>query len=174
VRTTSTRTSTSWADFERAAPKLAARGRECIERFRFVFLGTVRKDGGPRVNPVEAQFVRGELTHAVLPDSVKGLDLVRDPRAYIHSPILEPALGKPGEFKLRGRAMRVDDTTLREAIREAIEHSSGWKPPTNWLFFRIEVEGAAFHVYDESTDTHVMETWTPERGYEATTRTITT
>jgi hypothetical protein len=48
-----------WADFEEAAPELAALGRERIERFGFVFLGTIRSDGGPRINPVEAHLVEG-------------------------------------------------------------------------------------------------------------------
>jgi hypothetical protein len=43
-----------WADFEVAASELATLGRERFERFGFLFVATVRKDGGPRVNPVEA------------------------------------------------------------------------------------------------------------------------
>ncbi len=39
-----------WADFETAAPMLAAQGRELIERFRFVLVGTIRRraDGDHR------------------------------------------------------------------------------------------------------------------------------
>jgi hypothetical protein len=39
------------ADFEEAAAELAALGRDRIERFGFVFLGTIRSDGGPRITP---------------------------------------------------------------------------------------------------------------------------
>jgi hypothetical protein len=164
----------SWAEFELAAPELAALGRERLERFRFVFLGTVRKDGGPRVNPVEAHLVEGELTHALMPWSVKARDLSRDPRAYLHTPILDAALGAPGEFKLRGRELRVTDTVLRDRIRETVERSGGWRPPVEWHFFRLEIEGVAFHAYDEAAEVHVVKTWTPERGYETGARTITT
>jgi Pyridoxamine 5'-phosphate oxidase len=143
-----------------------------MERFGFVFLGTVRNDGGPRVNPVEVHFVEGELAHALMPGSVKALDLLRDPRAYLHTPILDAALGRPGEFKVRAHAVPVEDA-LRDAIRDAVEHSSGWRPPTEWRFFRMDIESAAFHEYDEAADVHVLKRWTPERGYEATTRTIT-
>jgi Pyridoxamine 5'-phosphate oxidase len=145
-----------------------------MERFGFVFLGTVRKDGGPRVNPVEAHLVEGELTHALMPRSVKALDLLRDPRAYLHTPVLDAELGRPGEFKLRGRAVPVEDETLRDAIRDDVERSGGWRPPVDWRFFRFEIESAAFHEYDEAHDIHVLKRWTPERGYEATTRSITT
>jgi Pyridoxamine 5'-phosphate oxidase len=144
-----------------------------MERFGFVFLGTVRKDGGPRVNPVEVHFVEGELTHALIPTSVKALDLLRDPRAYLHTPVLDAELGRPGEFKLRTRAVRVEDEALRDAIRDAVERSSGWRPPEDWCFFRQDIESAAFHEYDEAAEAHVLKRWTPERGYESTTREIT-
>ena len=65
-------------------------GRERMERFGFVFLGTVRKDGGTRVNPVETHFVRGELTHALMPKSVKARDLLRDPRTLRNASVTTP------------------------------------------------------------------------------------
>jgi hypothetical protein len=109
-----------------------------------------------------------------MPDSVKAQDLVRDPRAYLHTPVLDAALGRPGEFKLRARALPVEEESLRDAIRDVVEHSSGWRPPAEWLFVRMEIEGAAFHEYDEAADVHVLKRWTPELGYADTTRTIMT
>src|ERR671922_49142 len=94
-----------WADFEQEAPELAALGRERIEQFGFVFLGTVRKDGGPRVNPAEAFIVEGHLALSLIPGSLKARDLLRDPRAFLHTPVVDRHLGAPGEFKLRGHAV---------------------------------------------------------------------
>jgi hypothetical protein len=162
-----------WADFEEAAPELAALGRERIERFGFVFLGTIRSDGGPRINPVEAHLVAGELTHALMKGSLKAHDLLRDARAYLHTPILDAASGAPGEFKLRARALSVSDAGLRSAIAGAIEDAGGYRPPNDWHFFTIDVEGAAFHDYDEAAEIHHVKRWTPESGHEASTRTIT-
>lgn len=162
-----------WADFERAAPELAALGRERIERFGFVFLGTLRKDGGPRVNPVEAHLVAGELTHAMMKGSVKALDLLRDPRTYLHTPVLDAELGTPGEFKLRARALPIEDERLRTAVQDAGAARGGWRPPDDWHFFRIYVESAAFHDYDPEEEVHHVKRWTPKRAYEASTRTIT-
>ncbi len=162
-----------WADFEEAAPELAALGRERIERFGFVFLATIRGDGGPRINPVEAHLVEGELTHALMNRSFKARDLLRDGRAYLHTPILDAASGAPGEFKLRARALPVSDAGFRSAIASAIEEAGGYRPPSDWHFFTIDVESAAFHDYDEAADIHHVKRWTPARGYEASTRTIT-
>jgi hypothetical protein len=162
-----------WADFEEAAPELAALGRERIERFGFVFLATIRKDGGPRVNPVEAHFVEGELTHAMMTASVKALDLVRDPRAYLHTPILSAASGEPGEFKARTWALPVVDDPMRGAIQDTVAERAGWRPPDDWRYFTLDLESAAFHDYDAAAEVHVVKRWTPERGYEAFTRTLT-
>jgi hypothetical protein len=38
----------TWAELERAAPEITARGRELLERFQFVFVGTLTKNGSPR------------------------------------------------------------------------------------------------------------------------------
>lgn len=70
-----------WANFEAAAPLLAAHGRELIERFRFVLVGTIRSDGTPRISPVEAHIVRGHLMLVMIPGTLKARDLLRD-RAF--------------------------------------------------------------------------------------------
>jgi hypothetical protein len=159
-----------WADFEQAAPELAALGRERIEQFGFVFVGTIRRDGGPRVNPAEAHFVRGELALTLLPRSLKALALVRDPRAFVHTPILERLLGTPGEFKLRARALPIADPALRCAVADTVERASGWRPGDDWRFFTLDVESASFHRYDENAETHLALRWTPERGVETETK----
>jgi hypothetical protein len=160
-----------WADFEEAAPDLAALGRERIERFGFVFLGTLRKDGGPRVNAVEAHFVEGQLAVATIAGSLKALDLLRDPRAFLHTPVLDARLGAPGEFKLRARAIEVRDPALRDAVAGTFERESAWRPPDDWPVFTMDVESAVFHAYDEPENVHRMLVWTPERGLESSTRT---
>ena len=60
-----------WADFEAAAPELAMQGRALIERFRFVLVGTIRRDGAPRISPVEAHFVRGHLMLVMIAGTLK-------------------------------------------------------------------------------------------------------
>jgi hypothetical protein len=94
-----------WADFETAAPLLAAQGRELIERFRFVLVGTIRSDGTPRISPVEAHIVRGHMMLVLIPDTLKARDLLRDPRILVNSPIIHPD-DPNAEFKLRGAGGR--------------------------------------------------------------------
>jgi hypothetical protein len=154
----------------RRAGALDALGGERIEQFGFVFVGTIRKDGGPRVNPVEAHLVEGHLALCMIRGSLKALDLLRDPRSFLRTPVLDAELGRPGELKLRARAVEVEDHALREAIADTLERKSGWHPPDDWHFFTLDVESAAFHRYDEEADLHHVLRWTPKRGVEASQR----
>jgi hypothetical protein len=143
-----------WADFEVAASELATLGRERFERFGFLFVATVRKDGGPRVNPVEAYVVDGHLVLNMMWRSRKALDLLRDPRIYLHTPITD-RLGAPGEFKAAGRALPIEEPALWEAASDVIEAAIDWRPPKRSHFFTVEVDRAAFITYDEDGTQHV-------------------
>jgi hypothetical protein len=126
-----------WADFEAAAPEVAAPARELIERWGFLLVGTIRRDGTPRISPIEAHFVEGQLMLVMMAGSWKAADLLRDPRLVLNAPITNP--DDPGaELKLRGRAVVVDDAELRHATAETIERASGWRPPDRWHFFSVD------------------------------------
>ena len=132
----------SWSDLEESAPELATHGRGLIERFDFVLLGTIRGDGTPRISPVEVHLVNGHLMLAMIPRSHKALDVRRDPRVVLQTPVTQA--GDPGdELKLRGRAVEVDDAQ-RDATADAIEAGSGWRPGSSWLFLSVAVEAAAY------------------------------
>jgi hypothetical protein len=152
-----------WADFETAAPELAARGRELIDRFGYVLLGTIRRDGTPRISPVEARVVEGHLMIVMIRDTHKARDVLRDPRLVLNTPISDPA--DPGsEFKLRGRVVVVEDRDLVEDAANATEAASGWRPPVDWHFFTVDLEDAALMDWDRGELT--MTRWSRERGLE--------
>jgi hypothetical protein len=104
----------TWKELEQAAPQIAARGRELIERFQFVLVGTLTKDGSPRITPVEAYIVDDHLLVNMIPGSLKARDLLRDPRVYVHAPVTAKE-GSP-EFKLAGRAAVLEDDALRRKL----------------------------------------------------------
>jgi Pyridoxamine 5'-phosphate oxidase len=138
----------TWSEFERAAPDVAARGRELLERFQFVLVGTLTKDGAPRVNPCEAYVVHGHLLLNMMPRSRKALDLLRDPRVYIHTPVTSKD-GQAGEFKLAGIARVVDDATLRRKLDELFWEMIQWRPAPESHYFEVLAERAAYHRYGE-------------------------
>jgi hypothetical protein len=152
-----------WAELEAAAPELAAAGRELIERFGYVLAGTIRRDGTPRISPVEAHFVEDDLRAAMMPRTLKVRDLLRDPRLVLNVPIVNPQ--DPGaEFKVRGRAVVLDDPAALRATADAIKAASDWRPRDDWHFFSIDVEEAALMLWVEGA--LQMTRWSRTAGFE--------
>lgn len=138
-----------WAELEAAAPELADRGRSLIESLGFVFVGTIRRDGTPRISPVEAHLVSGQLMLVMIPGTQKADDVRRDSRVVLQSPITHAA--DPGrELKLRGRVAEVGDEAQREATADRIEAVSGWRPGPSWLFLALQIEGAVLMEWEQS------------------------
>ena len=77
----------TWADFQRAAPQLAIKGRALLYQYGppLGYLATVRPDGGPRVHPFCPIIAEGGLWAYILRHSPKGADLRRDPRFALHA-----------------------------------------------------------------------------------------
>jgi pyridoxamine 5'-phosphate oxidase-like protein len=105
----------TWADFEAAAPEMAARGRDLMYRTGDGegLLVTVRGDSPPRVHPVNAGVVDGHLYTFVQAKSGKRRDLDEDGRYAFHTHYDPQA---PHEFQVRGRARQIDDEQLRAAV----------------------------------------------------------
>jgi hypothetical protein len=123
----------TWAQFELEAPEVAevaARlwpGQLALRRhvslpegaawFAVSYLGTVRRDGGPRVHPFCPILTDGRLFAAIPRSSPKGWDLRRDARCVIHA--------MPGadddELCIRAIAREVSgDASMRASIRETV------------------------------------------------------
>ena len=98
----------TWAGFEAQAPDLAARVRARFEAHKHLLIATLRRDGAPRLSGVEATIALGELWFGMMPDSLKGRDLLRDPRFALHSAPLDLELAE-GDAKVGGLALEVTD-----------------------------------------------------------------
>jgi hypothetical protein len=150
-----------WADFAATAPELAALGKERFARAGIVLVGTIRKDGTPRISPVEYYEVEGHLMLGMMWQSFKANDLLRDPRCLVHSVVTSRA-GNEGEFKLRGRAVEVSDPSLRTAYGDATEAEIGWRPTGDFHLFSLDIGDAAFVIYEE--DEQRTTRWTKDAG----------
>ena len=143
----------TWQELERAAPELAAHGRELIERFQFVLVGTLTKDGSPRITPVEAYIIDGHLLVNMIPRSLKALDLLRDPRVYVHAPVT--AKEGSAEFKLAGRAEVLEDEGLRQKLDDLFWEMIQWRPAPDSHYFDIVAARAAWVTYGDSGQTSI-------------------
>ena len=126
-----------WATFERAAPELAAAGRERLHG-RVAYFGTIRRDGSPRVHPV-TPIVSGDALYIFMePTSPKGKDLERDARFTIHAGV-EDIEGGRGEFALAGEASMVSGEARQRAVAAA-----SYVPAERYILFQLSV-GEVMH-----------------------------
>ena len=150
-----------WDEFTEACPELAKLGEERLRRHEVILLGTLRKNGFPRISPVEPDFVDGELMLGMMWQSPKARDLLRDPRCVVHN-VVPDRHGKEGDFKLYGRAEDVQDPARRERYRETIKARIDWAPDEpNFHCFAVDVESAGFVIFG---DEHYGMAWDPEGG----------
>lgn len=157
--------SVNWQAFCEAAPELAAEAERLFEKTRVILIGTVRRDGGPRISPVEYTLLDGELYLGMMWRSLKGRDLARDPRCTIHSAVTDRQ-GADGEFKAHGRALDVREPERRERVGRFWYEVSGWRPDEPYHLFAIDVESAALFVTEE--DARGVRRWRagqPVRAY---------
>lgn len=136
----------SWAEFEAAEPRFAARVRRLLTVRKHLTMATLRRDGSPRISGTEVQLADGELRIGSMPGAVKALDLRRDPRIAIHGPTTDPPKGRRwrGEAKIAGRAIELPSTDEAHA-------------------FRIDLDEAVITSVEDGR--LVVESWRPERGY---------
>ncbi|HEX6699154.1 MAG TPA: hypothetical protein VF101_00330 [Gaiellaceae bacterium] len=150
-----------WSAFAEAAPELAKLGEERLRARELCLVGTLRRNGFPRISPVEPDFVDGDLMLGMMWRSPKALDLLRDPRCVVHS-VVSDRMGTEGDFKLYARAVDVPNPDRRAAYRAAIKARIDWEPAEpNYHVFALDIDSAGFVVFGEE---RYGLAWDPERG----------
>ena len=114
----------TWAEFAEAAPELASLGEAQFARTGLALVGTLRRDGWPRISPVEPFIANGQLYLGMMWRSAKALDLLRDPRCTVHSTVSDRN-GTEGEFKVYGRAVEVTDPKELRQFCDAVYAAIG-------------------------------------------------
>ncbi len=150
----------TWDEFAATAPELAAIGERRFERTGLALVGTLRKDGWPRISPVEPYIVDGDLMLGMMWRSRKALDLLRDPRVVVHSTTCDRE-GPDGDFKLYGRAREVTDAAAGQRFGDAVKARINWHPPEPYHLFSVSVESAAFVIFGKES---FGLRWSPRRG----------
>ena len=123
---------------------MAALGEAQFARTGLALVGTLRRDGWPRISPVEPYIVDGQLYLGMMWRSVKALDLLRDPRCVVHSTVSDRE-GTEGEFKVYGRATEVTDLEERRRFGDAVYAAIGFRPEEpEFHCFAIAIESVVF------------------------------
>jgi hypothetical protein len=138
-----------WDEFAAACPELAQLGEERLRRRELCLVGTLRRNGYPRISPCEPEFVDGDLLLGMMWRSPKARDLLRDPRCVVHS-VVSDRMGTEGDFKLYAQAVDVRDPERRAAYRAAIKARIDWEPAEpSYHLFALDVESAGFVIFGE-------------------------
>ena len=148
----------SWAELQAAAPGLADKGEQRFDATGLILLGTLRKNGHPRISPVEPILTDGRLYLGMMWQSKKALDLLRDPRCLVHNTVADRE-GKDGEFKVYGQARAVADADDRERYCQALFAKIDWRPEGDeWHLFAVQVESVVFQQFGDDVG-HILERW---------------
>ena|SRR2546423_5870651 len=150
----------NWAEFAAAAPELAVTGRDRLLGPGVGLLGTLRRDGSPRISPCELFIVDGELMLGMMWQSRKASDLLRDPRIVVHSAVTNRE-GTEGDFKLYGRVRDVTDPGVRDRYADTLQEAIDWRPTEPFHLFALHIESAGYVVFGD--DQHAL-VWDPDRG----------
>jgi hypothetical protein len=144
----------NWAAFTTAEPDLAEKIENRFGSFTHHVLATLRKDGSPRTTGLEVRFLHGELWLGMMPNSLKALDLRRDPRFALQA---NPGPGTEmagGDVRISGRAIEVEDSAAKAAYVKEVE------PPQPFHLFRTELTEVV-RTYVEDDTYLVVEIWQP-------------
>jgi hypothetical protein len=126
-----------WDEFAEHQPRLAGLGKDRLEAPRVVLVGTIRRDGTPRLSPVEPLFWGRDLWLSMLWGSRKAR-----------------------ECKIRGRVVPEHDPIVQASYAAEVLSRLGWGPePGRFHLFWVDVEDVTFIRYDDATGDQYMARW---------------
>jgi len=139
----------TWEEFRQSDEHLAALAEERFDRSGLLLVGTVRRDGSPRISPVEPLITDGQLYLGMMWQSRKAVDLLRDPRCTVHS-VIANRDGTDGEFKAFGHVIDIQDSAERQGYCDALYEKLEWHPEEpEYHLFAFQVESAAFIIIQD-------------------------
>ena len=136
----------AWAQFEAESPEIAQLARERFGATDLVLVGTVRRDGWPRISPIEYTFFNGDLVLGGMWQSKKFLDIMRDTRLTLHSTTTNKD-GREGDVKLYGRAFPLAKER-EEAYWQHIFELMNWRPGGPAHVYTVDIHAAAYVRFD--------------------------
>jgi hypothetical protein len=96
--------------------------------------------------------------------SMKALDLLRDPRCVVHSTVSEKD-GREGDFKVYGKAVPVGAGDERRRYCDALRAATGQVPEGDqWHLFRIDIDQVSW--FQVGSNGHDVEVWRPGTSSE--------
>lgn len=151
-----------WKLLETEAPETAAVFRRRLDATGLGLLATIRADGSPRISPLEPLVHDGDVWLGMMPGSLKGADLRRDPRCCLHTATADKDV-TDGDAKVWARAVLVTEPADRAAYGAALHDATGHDVEGfgDFDLFRLDLTGASSLVLGEGGDHLRITTWHP-------------
>jgi hypothetical protein len=165
----------TWTAFADEAPEIADLAARRIAATGLLLLGTVRRDGFPRISPVEPTLAgdelvlhEGKLWLGMMPGSTKSLDLQRDGRLALHTATADKMVSD-GDVKLWGVATHVTDHGTLQRMSDDIYGSVGHRFEVGAFdAFDIDLLGASSVTVDVGAEVMYVRTWRTGAGVTTT------
>lgn len=146
----------SYGDLVDAEPELAERVRAILTAAQNAVIGTLTRDGTPRLSGADAHFHERDLYLWSMPGARKGADLRRDPRVAVHSIPWDSRMPRDGaadvglaDAKVTGRAELVTDAATYASFRTWLSRVRGSEQPDDWDLFRVDLSAVAVVFVDD-------------------------
>jgi hypothetical protein len=161
----------TWTAFIDEAPEIASIARARIAATGLFLMATLRRDGFPRISPVEPTMAGDEMVlHGgglwlpMMPDSTKARDLKRDGRVALHTATADKMV-TDGDVKLWGVATEITDRATLETLAADIAVSTGHELAVGTFdAFDIDLLGASSVTVDVEAEVLYVRTWRPGEG----------
>jgi hypothetical protein len=159
----------TWTEFAQEAPEIAELAERRLVATGLMMLATLRRDGFPRISPVEPVLAGdrlvlhdGKLWLGMMVDSTKSRDLRRDGRCSLHTATADKQASQ-GDVKLWGIAAAVNDHDTLARFSDAIFESVGFRFDVgSFDAFDVDLLGASS--VSVADDVMYVKTWKPGKG----------
>jgi hypothetical protein len=135
-----------WNEFEQDAPELAKLARDRFDATELVLLGTLRKNGWPRISPIEFTYWDGDFVLGGMWRSKKFLDVMRDNRVTVHSTTSNKD-GKQGDIKLYGRLLPLAEERVEPYWQHVFELFN-WRPEGPAHVYTLDIDSGSYTVFE--------------------------
>lgn len=152
----------TFEEFTEACPDIATPVLEKLNTTKLALLGTIRRDGSPRISPIEVAVFEGALVSGLMEASHKIADLARDPRVCLMTPIADHE-DVSGEGKLFCVVEHLAPESTRRFLAGVAE-STGAEPEqfADAMAIRYLVRGASWQFLNN--DCWMTYSWNPTTG----------
>ena len=163
----------TWTEFAAEAPEIAGLAERRLVATGLMMLATLRRDGFPRISPMEPVIADerltlhdGRLWLGMMVDSTKSRDLQRDGRFSVHTATADKMV-TDGDVKLWGGATQVTDHDTLSRFSDDIFASVGSRFEVGTFdAFDVELLGASSVAVAD--DAMYVRTWRPGEAVRVT------